>query len=235
MRPAPVVVPPRGRGQAVIYVPQFPPQAKEMLMIEVKHSESVVRLVLNRPDKANALTAPMIETLIAEIGAARAAGAAALILTGVGRVFSAGADLEAARAGLAVSPLWESLSGAVADFPGLTIAALNGTAAGGALGMVLACDLRIAVAGASVFYPVMKLGFAPQPSDPQRMGALIGPARSKMILMAGQKIDAATALDWGLIDRITAPEALLPEAMALTEAARAAPPGHAARLKAMMP
>ena len=55
-----------------------------------------------------------------------------------------GADLEAARAGLATSPLWEELSGAIASAPALTIAALNGTAAGGALGMVLACDLRIA-------------------------------------------------------------------------------------------
>lgn len=204
-------------------------------MIEAKHSESVTTLVLNRPDKANALTAEMLAGLLDAVSDARAQKARALILTGAGKVFSAGADLHAARAGLAGSDLWERLSGAVAEFPGLTIAALNGTAAGGSLGMVLACDFRLAVPGAGFFYPVMKLGFAPQPSDPLRMGALIGPARTRQIFLAGQKIDAATALRWGLIDRLADQETLLPEAMTLTEAVRAAPEGHAARLKAMMP
>ena len=69
--------------------------------------------------------------------------------------------------------MWERLSGAIASLPCLTIAALNGTLAGGAMGMVLACDLRIAVPGAKFFYPVMKLGFLPQPSDPKRLAALV--------------------------------------------------------------
>ncbi|HBD92366.1 MAG TPA: enoyl-CoA hydratase, partial [Gemmobacter sp.] len=81
--------------------------------------------------------------------------------------------------------------------------------------MALACDLRIAVPGAKVFYPVMKLGFLPQPSDPARLRALVGPARAKVILMAGQKIEAAEALAWGLVDRVVAPEALLAEVAAL--------------------
>jgi enoyl-CoA hydratase len=71
----------------------------------------------------------------------------ALILTGAGRVFSAGADLDAARAGLATSPVWEEVSAPSPPCPGLSIAALNGTLAGGAMGMALACDLRIAVPG----------------------------------------------------------------------------------------
>ena len=71
------------------------------------------------------------------------------------------------------------------------------------MGMVLACDLRIAVDTAKFFYPVMKLGFLPQPSDPARMRALIGPSRTKMILMGGQKITAEQALTWGLVDQIT--------------------------------
>ena len=124
--------------------------------------------------------------------------AQALILTGTGKVFSAGADLDAARAGLATYPVWEELSGAIADLPCLTIAALNGTLAGGAFGMALACDLRIAVPEARFFYPVMKLGFLPQPSDPGRLVALVGPARAKLILMAGAKLgaDEALASDW---------------------------------------
>lgn len=160
------------------------------------------RLTIDRTDKANALTGDMLQALSDHVAQATNEGAAALILTGRGKVFSAGADLEAAKAGLAVNDVWEELSGRIAAFPGLSIAALNGTVAGGAMGMVLACDIRLSVHTAKFFYPVMKLGYAPQPSDGPRMTALIGPARTKMILMAAQKIEAPEALAWGLIDRI---------------------------------
>lgn len=73
--------------------------------------------------------------------------AQALILTGAGKVFSAGMDIAAAQSGLATSTVWERLSGAIAAFPGLSVAALNGTVAGGAMGMVLACDLQPATCG----------------------------------------------------------------------------------------
>ncbi len=179
-------------------------------------------LRLNRPDKANALTPAMIEQLIAAVHAA--AEARALILTGVGKVFSAGADLDAARSGLATSPLWEELSGALAALPCLKIAALNGTLAGGANGMALACDFRIAVPTAKIFYPVMQLGYLPQPSDAVRMRALIGPARTKLVLAAGQKLSAQEAFDFGLIDRIVAPEELMAVATDLAEPTLGADP-----------
>ncbi len=183
-------------------------------MIEVDRTGPVWTVTLNRPDKANSLTGAML-TELAEV-MEEAQEARAVILTGRGKVFSAGADLEEARAGLATSDVWERLSGAIAALPGLTIAALNGTLAGGAMGMALACDLRIAVPGAKFFYPVMKLGFLPQPSDPGRMVALIGPARTKLVLMGGQKIDAEEALRFGLIDRIVDGDALIETALALT-------------------
>ncbi|WP_370515150.1 enoyl-CoA hydratase/isomerase family protein [Paracoccus sp. S-4012] len=190
-------------------------------------------LTLERSDKANALTAGMLEALTAHLDEVAAGSDRAVILTGAGKVFSAGADLDEARAGLAVSPLWERLSARMAAMPCLTIAALNGTLAGGAFGMVLACDLRIAVPQASFFYPVMRLGFLPQPSDPRRLTALIGPSRAKIILMAGQKVPADQALDWGLLDRIVAPEVLMAEAERLAEGALAASPEHVAGIKAL--
>ena len=199
-----------------------------MIRLQVEAGRWTV--TLDRPDKANALTAAMLEDLERILGEAHQAAAHALVLTGTGKVFSAGADLEEARAGLATSPLWERVSGALARLPCLKVAALNGTLAGGAFGMALACDLRLAVPGANFFYPVMRLGFLPQPSDPARLAALVGPARAKMILMAGAKITAEEALGWGLVDRIAAPEALLAEAAALTEAACAAPAGHVAAI-----
>lgn len=204
-------------------------------MIRVDTEGGLWTVTLDRPDKANSLTGAMLASLRDVARSAAADGAAALVLTGAGRVFSAGADLDEARAGLATSPLWEELSGAIAAFPGLSIAALNGTLAGGAMGMALACDLRIAVPGAKLFYPVMKLGFLPQPSDPGRLAALVGPARAKMILMAGARIEADEALAWGLLDRVVAPEALMDTARALVADGLAAPPGHAAAIKAMIP
>lgn len=202
-------------------------------MIRFARDGGLWTATLDRPDKANALTAEMLDALAGF--AEEAAGAAqALVLTGTGKVFSAGADLDAARAGLATSPLWERLSGAIAAAPILTIAALNGTLAGGAFGMALACDMRIAVPEARFFYPVMKLGFLPQPSDPKRMAALVGPARAKMILMAGQKIAADEALAWGLIDRVVPRAQLLEAAQALAEDALGATPAHLAAIKGML-
>ncbi len=99
--------------------------------------------------------------------------------------------------------------------------------------MALACDLRIAVPGAKVFYPVMKLGFLPQPSDPARMAALIGPARTKLILMGGQKITADEALSFGLIDRIVEADDLLAHARMLTTDTVAATPEIAHGIKKM--
>lgn len=203
-------------------------------MINVARNDGVWKITLDRPDKANSLTRAMLSDL--RDAAQEAAGSArALILTGAGKVFSAGADLDEARAGLATDPVWEELSGTIAALPCLTIAALNGTLAGGAFGMALACDLRLAVAEAQFFYPVMRLGFLPQPSDPVRLSALVGPARAKMILMAGQKIGAEEALVWGLVDRLVAPAELMAAAEVLVADALAAPAGHAGRIKALIP
>ena len=200
-------------------------------MIELSQEGGIWIVTLNRPDKANALTEDMLIELCEIME--RASEARAVILTGCGKIFSAGADLDAARAGLAVSDLWERLSSAIAALPGLTIAALNGTLAGGAMGMALACDIRIAVPGAKFFYPVMKLGFLPQPSDPARMSALIGPARTKLILMGGQKILTDEALAYGLIDRVVAPEALLETAQSFCVDTLAASETIAHGIKAM--
>ena len=202
-------------------------------MIDLDKSDTGIWTVtLNRPDKANSLTPEMLEDL-AQI-ALDAQSARGFILTGVGKVFSAGADLDAAKAGLATSGVWEKLSSRIAALECMTIAALNGTLAGGAMGMALACDLRIAVPSAKFFYPVMKLGFLPQPSDPRRMAGLIGPARTKMILMSGQKITADMAYDYGLIDRIVEPDDLIQTAQDLLADSVSATAQHSAAIKAMI-
>ena len=200
-------------------------------MIAIEREAGLLTLTLRRADKANALTRAML----GDLHDALADAPKALILTGEGRVFSAGADLDEARAGLAVDPLWDQLSNRIAGLPGLTVAALNGTLAGGAMGMALACDLRIAVPAAKFFYPVMRLGFLPQPADPARLVALVGPARAKMILMCGVKIEADEARVWGLIDRVVEPLDLMEEAKPLVADSLAAQAGHAAALKRLIP
>ncbi|MGI9393380.1 MAG: enoyl-CoA hydratase/isomerase family protein [Boseongicola sp.] len=203
-------------------------------MIDVRHKDGLTVLTINRPDKANALTRDMLSSLADAVeSAADSIETRALIITGTGKVFSAGADLDAAKAGLATDPIWERLSGAVAACPVLTIAALNGTAAGGALGMVLAADLRVASPETKFFYPVMTLGFLPQPSDPVRLEALVGPARAKLILTTGASVMADQALAIGLVDMVD--EVPLTSAHNLAAPALAANREHVVVIKSMIP
>ena len=200
-------------------------------MIHLSKNEGIWTLRLDRPEKANSLTFEMLES-IAQV-AKEAKGARALIITGTGKIFSAGADLEAVKTGLATSDIWEKVSTNIADLPCLTIAALNGTLAGGAFGMALACDIRITVPHAKFFYPVMKLGYLPQPSDPLRMTAIMGASRTKMVLIAGQKLSADDALSYGLVERICQPKELMREAVKLVTDVFSATPEHVTKIKEM--
>lgn len=200
-------------------------------MIGVEDRGGARVLVLDRADKANALTRAMLAELDAQVARAAAEGVAVLVITGKGKVFSAGADLEGMAQGLGHAPEWEVLSGRIAGFAGFTVAALNGTLAGGAFGMALACDCRVAVPGAEFFYPVMKRGYLPQPSDPKRLSALVGPSRAKQIILAGRRIGAEEARDWGLVDLIA--DDAVEGALALAADALGADPVHVRRMKAM--
>ncbi|MBL3570138.1 enoyl-CoA hydratase [Rhodovulum sulfidophilum] len=202
-------------------------------MIGLRREGGLWTVTLTRPEKANSLTRDMLVRLEEIALEAQAEGVAVLVLTGEGKVFSAGADLDEARAGLATDGVWERVSAAIAGLDALTVAALNGTLAGGAFGMALACDLRIAVPEAKFFYPVMKLGFLPQPSDPGRLAALIGPSRAKLVLMGGAKLSADEALAFGLVDRLVPREDLMAAATDLTADALAARAEHRAAIKAL--
>jgi enoyl-CoA hydratase len=200
-------------------------------MITSDTIDGQLTLTINRPDKANALTEAMLAELadiIAETDAR------VLVLTGAGKVFSAGADLDDVWGGtLATSPEWERLSSAVVNFTGLSVAAMNGSCAGGALGMVLACDLRIAVPTAKFFYPVIKMGVLPQPSDPARLRDLVGPSAAKRILLTGARITADEALALGLLDQVSATD-LTSDVEILTAPARAADPAQVTAIKALI-
>ena len=203
------------------------------MSVIVERSGPLWRITLARPEKANALTGEMLGA-IAQAARAAQGQARAVVITGQGKVFSAGADLDEVAEGLATDPAWQEASAAIADLPCLSIAALNGTVAGGALGLALACDVRLAVPEAKAFYPVLARGLLPPHADPIRLLELVGPSRASMILSAGQKVSATEALTWGLFDRIVPAEALLSEAEAFCADAVAADPAHAAAIKAMI-
>lgn len=205
-------------------------------MIEVTHSGGLWTVTLNRPDKANALNRKMLQDLgDAALAAHQDPDLRSFIVTGAGdRVFCAGADTGSEdMQSFTRDPVWTRMSDAIWTLPCLTIAALNGTLAGGGFAAALACDIRIATPQAKFFYPVLKRGFLPQPADVSRLAALINPARARMILMAGQKIDAVTAYDWGLVDRVV-PLADFADTLAeLTADATAATPAHVCAMNAM--
>lgn len=207
-------------------------------MISVTRETARWIVTLDRADKANALSAAMLAEL-AEVFEAAAVDPdlRVLVLTGAGdRVFCAGADLASVggdAGALTRDPVWTRASAALAALPCLTICALNGTLAGGGFALALACDLRVAVAQAKFFYPVLKNGFLPQADDVSRMVALIGPARTRLVLLAGQKLLTDEALTIGLIDRMVQPADLWATVDGLSEAAMAAKPEALVSIKRM--
>ena len=177
-------------------------------MINSHLNDDIRYITINRANKANAITADMLDELVKI--ASNSNKNKAVIISGSGKVFSAGADLdEVKKNDLATSPKWELLSDTIHRLPCMTIAALNGTVAGGAMGMVLACDIRISVPEANFFYPVMKMGYLPQPSDALRLSKICGSSRAKFILLAGQKLNCKTAYEFGLVDEIVSKDNFL--------------------------
>lgn len=164
-------------------------------------------ITIERTAKANAITNEMLDELIKITR--NSEKNKVLVFSGAGKIFSAGADLdEVKKNGLATSPKWELLSDTIHRLPCMTIAALNGTVAGGAMGMVLACDIRISVPEANFFYPVMKMGYLPQPSDAIRLSKICGPSKAKLMLLGAQKFNSKKAYDYGLIDEIVSEDNL---------------------------
>ncbi|MCC6007877.1 MAG: enoyl-CoA hydratase/isomerase family protein [Rhodobacteraceae bacterium] len=205
--------------------------------IRTEREGARLTLVIDRPGAANALSRAMLVALAEKVeAAAHDRAVRVIVLTGAGeRAFSSGADLAEARAtpSLTRDPVWERLSGALASAPQLTLAALNGTLAGGAFGMALACDLRLAVPEASFFYPVLRNGFLPQPSDPARLAALVGPGRAREILLCGARWSADEAHEAGLIERVVPRTRMEDEIAALAADALAAPTDLLSGIKAL--
>lgn len=186
-----------------------------------ERSDAVLVLTLNRPDKMNALNLALSEALVQAFEAADAdAGVRALVLTGKGRAFCAGADLkEFSDENPADEPLAERRSLAMRRLyrliPALrkpVVAAVNGFALGGGCALALACDMALADEGAKLGYPELKYGMVAAGVMPSLVHQVGGRAAFDLMLTA-RTIDAAEALGLGMINRVVAAGDALKEAV----------------------
>lgn len=184
-------------------------------LIQVTQNDAVLEIVLNRPEKRNALSLEMYAQLDAAVaGAGRVAGLRVVLLRGAGLMFSAGIDvtnfmLLAEKYG----PDWPRQMRTITnDFQAVltrlerlevpTIALLHGRCLGLALELALACDIRLAAEGTRLGLPETKLGMIPDVGGTTRLTRLVGPGRAKELIFTGREIDAAQAAAWGLVNEV---------------------------------
>ncbi|MFD6189015.1 MULTISPECIES: enoyl-CoA hydratase/isomerase family protein [unclassified Streptomyces] len=167
-------------------------------------ADSVATVVVHHPAKRNAMTAAMWRALPRVLdGLAADPGVRALVLTGEGGTFCAGADISTLRESAAEAQgLAVRAEEALAAFPKPTLAAIRGHCVGGGAQLAAACDLRFAEETALFGVTPAKLGVVYPASATRRLVALTGPATAKYLLFSGELIDAARALRTGLVDEV---------------------------------
>ncbi len=207
--------------------------AMDMVRTERRGRVAIVRL--DRGDGRNALSLEACRQLTR---AARAfdddPDVSAVVLTGTAEVFSVGADLKdperqrASEARLAERRLSIQSGGrmcrAWAEIEALTIVAIEGWCIGGGAALSVACDLRVAGEGTTVYVPEIERGMNLSWNAVPRIAHLVGPARAKRIAVLAEKLGAADALDWGLVDRVAEPGRALEAALEFAERAASLPP-----------
>jgi 2-(1,2-epoxy-1,2-dihydrophenyl)acetyl-CoA isomerase len=189
--------------------------------ILLDHAAGILTITLNQPEILNALDLPQWQALVRAFERAHGDGSIrALVITGAGRAFSAGADVRAMRArGAAEQTARLELIGRavqlLAELPKPTIAAVNGVAAGISTSLVLACDLAVADESASFAFSWIKLGLAADGGASWLLTRLVGPRRAKELIMSARRLSAAEALAWGILNEVVADKQALQRALAL--------------------
>jgi enoyl-CoA hydratase/carnithine racemase len=179
----------------------------------VRHDGAAARLTLNRPDKRNALSLELMTEVIAALNAVSGDPATrVIVIEGAGPAFSAGHDLSemVGREAAFYRELFEArtvMMETIHAVPQPVIAKVHGIATAAGCQLVAACDLAVAAEGTRFATPGVKIGlFCSTPMVP--VSRAVGRKRAMELLLTGEPIDAATALDWGLINRVAAPDAL---------------------------
>lgn len=184
--------------------------------ITVETNERITTITINRPDKMNALNKGVMDELDEAIIAFKTnpeAGAA--IITGSGsKAFVAGADIAeftglSVEEGKALAQRGQDIFSAIENCSKPIIAAVNGFALGGGCELAMSCHFRIASSNAKFGQPEVNLGLIPGYGGTQRLTQLIGKGRAIELLITGNMVDAATALQFGLVNHVTEPDMLL--------------------------
>lgn len=198
-------------------------------------ADGVLTITLNRPSALNSLNRALMEHFREALAVAAAdASVRVLIITGAGRGFCAGADLveQADKPPISrgqgisdgMTSHFNPLARDLAAFPKPTVAAVNGVAAGGGVGLALACDIVLAARSATfiqVFAP--QLGLVPDMGCSWHLPRLVGAARARALALLGDKLPAEKAAEWGLIWEAVDEADLMPQATALAERLAAGP------------
>jgi enoyl-CoA hydratase len=192
-----------------------------MAVVELERRDHVALLTLNRPEARNAVSPEVSQTMASLLDEVEADPALrAVVLTGRGDVFSAGADLKVIAQGKAndIARGKGGFAGVVTrDFPKPMIAAVNGPALAGGFEIVLACDLVVAADSARFGIPEVKRGLMAAAGGLIRLPKRVPLAIALELAMTGDPIDAARALQLGLVNRVVSADRVVDEAIALAE------------------
>jgi 2-(1,2-epoxy-1,2-dihydrophenyl)acetyl-CoA isomerase len=209
--------------------------------VVLTHIESGYRiLTLNRPDKLNAFNEAMHEALRAAIGEAEAdENCRALMLTGAGRAFCSGQDLndrilkpgEPSKTRDSLDRNYNPLVRRLRALPFPTVAAVNGAAAGAGCNIALACDIVIAGQSASFTQSFARVGLIPDSGGTWILPRLVGDARARALALIAQQLSAERAADWGMIWRCVDDKKLMHEARRTCEHFAIAPTQGLALIK----
>jgi 2-(1,2-epoxy-1,2-dihydrophenyl)acetyl-CoA isomerase len=208
--------------------------------ILVSNAGGIARITLNRPDRLNSFTRAMHAELAAALADLR--DARVVVLTGAGRGFCAGQDLndravapgEAVDLGDTVEASWNPLIRTLAALPQPVIARVNGVAAGAGANVALACDLVVAGRSAKFIQSFAALGLIPDSGGSWHLPRLVGQARALGLALTGEPLPAATAADWGLIWKCVDDDALDAEVDALAAKLASLPPLGLAAIKSII-
>lgn len=206
-------------------------------MILSETHEHVTTITLNRPEKLNAFSGTMREDLLAAIDGAQGR---VVVITGAGRAFCAGGDVEAMaalqKAGdvAAFRRLLDAgreIVARIAALPQPVIASVNGVAAGAGCNLALACDYRIAADQAKLGETFVRIGIHPDWGGTWTLPRLVGTSRALELMTTGRMVDAAEALAIGMVDRIVPAAELAAETAKLAQTIAAGPPIAIAAIK----
>ena len=207
----------------------------ESIMLD--QSDGIARITLNRPDRLNSFTRAMHAELQSALDEAK--GARVVILTGAGRGFCAGQDLndravapgETIDLGDTVEASWNPLIRRLATLPQPVIARVNGVAAGAGANIALACDIVVAAKSAKFIQSFSALGLIPDSGGSWHLPRLVGQARALGLALTGEPLPAETAADWGLIWKCVDEDSLDAEVDGLAAKLASLPPLGLAAIK----